>query len=172
MQTSVKFASRASRNMLGGFKRALLGLPTAHMDVVGTGRHIHATAMRSGLCGEVASLGVGSTVVLCGWLQNPRKMGSLFFARLRDHSGLVQIAMARPDEHDVHMRPVYTALESLQTESVVRVTGVVAARPAGLENREMETGGVEIAVQHVEVRFRRIPTNHFRAWHAAGYRRS
>jgi hypothetical protein len=92
--------------MLGACKRAFLpssaytSVPSAHMGVLGVGRQIHATAMRSGLCGEVASLRVGSPVILCGWLQNPRKMGSLFFARLRDHSGLVQIAMARPDEHD------------------------------------------------------------------------
>jgi aspartyl-tRNA synthetase len=99
---------------------------------------MNSTAMRTHLCGELRDAQIGSTVSLCGWVARRREHGEkLAFVDLRDHSGIVQCVV----DNDVDVRSEY----------VIRVTGVVRARPEGTVNLNLPTGKVEIGDCQVEV---------------------
>lgn len=94
--------------------------------------------MRTHMCGELREANIGSTVSLCGWVARRREHGEkLAFVDLRDHSGIVQCVV----DNDVDVRSEY----------VIRVTGVVRARPEGTVNANLPTGTVEIGDCQVEV---------------------
>lgn len=99
---------------------------------------MNSTAMRTHMCGELRDAQIGSTVSLCGWVARRREHGEkLAFVDLRDHSGIVQCVV----DNDVDVRSEY----------VIRVTGVVRARPEGTVNANLPTGTVEIGDCQVEV---------------------
>jgi aspartyl-tRNA synthetase len=99
---------------------------------------MNSTAMRTHLCGELRDAAIGSTVSLCGWVARRREHGEkLAFVDLRDYSGIVQCVV----DNDVDVRSEY----------VIRVTGVVRARPEGTVNVNLPTGKVEIGDCQVEV---------------------
>ena len=101
--------------------------------------HDHAaTTLRTHTCGELRSEHIGQTVSLCGWVAKRREHGEkLAFVDLRDFSGVVQCVV----DNDVDVR----------SEWVVRVTGIVRARPTGTENSSLATGQVEVGECRVEV---------------------
>jgi aspartyl-tRNA synthetase len=97
-----------------------------------------ATSMRTHLCGTISADDIGSEVALCGWVARRREHGEhLAFVDLRDHSGVVQCVV----DNDVDVRSEY----------VVRITGVVRARPEGTVNDTLATGAVEVGDCVVEV---------------------
>ena len=97
-----------------------------------------ATSMRTHMCGELRSSDIGSTVSVCGWVASRREHGSqLAFVDLRDHTGVVQCVV----DNDVDVRSEY----------VLRITGVVRARPDGTVNANLPTGEIELGECVVEV---------------------
>jgi aspartyl-tRNA synthetase len=97
-----------------------------------------STSLRTHRCGDLRSEQIGSTVSLCGWVATRREHGEkLAFIDLRDHSGVTQCVV----DNSVDVRPEY----------VVRVTGVVAARPDENVNTKLPTGAIEIQQCVVEV---------------------
>ncbi|WP_370262861.1 aspartate--tRNA ligase [Limnobacter sp.] len=101
--------------------------------------------MRTDYCGNVSQAHLGQTVSLCGWVQRRRDHGGVIFIDLRDREGLVQV-VCDPD------RPEMFALaETLRNEFCVRVEGLVRARPAGTENSNLKSGGVEVLCRGLEV---------------------
>jgi aspartyl-tRNA synthetase len=102
------------------------------------------TSMRTHECGTLRAEHVGQTVNVCGWVARRREHGEhLAFLDVRDHTGLVQCVV----DNDVDVRSEY----------VVRVTGVVRARPEGTVNPHLATGDVEIGECTVEVLRRADP---------------
>lgn len=96
------------------------------------------TAMRTMLCGEVRSEEVGREISVCGWVARRREHGEhLAFVDVRDHTGVLQCVV--DGTHDV------------RNEYVVRVTGVVRARPEGTVNPALPTGEVELGDCAIEV---------------------
>ena len=94
--------------------------------------------MRTHMCGELDIASVGKTVSLCGWVARRREHGEhLAFVDIRDHSGIMQCVV----DNDVDVRSEY----------VIRVTGVVRARPEGTINSSLTTGMVEIGDCVVEI---------------------
>jgi aspartyl-tRNA synthetase len=90
------------------------------------------------MCGELDIASVGQTVSLCGWVARRREHGEhLAFLDIRDHSGIMQCVV----DNDVDVRSEY----------VIRVTGVVRARPEGTVNTSLTTGMVEIGDCVVEI---------------------
>jgi len=90
------------------------------------------------MCGELDIASVGTTVSLCGWVARRREHGEhLAFVDIRDHSGIMQCVV----DNDVDVRSEY----------VIRVTGVVRARPEGTINSSLTTGMVEIGDCVVEI---------------------
>jgi aspartyl-tRNA synthetase len=104
------------------------------------------TAMRTHACGELRATDVGARVTLCGWVWRQRDHGGVTFVDLRDREGLVQLVF-----HPEEARQAHAAAQAFKSESVVRVTGEVRARPDGTVNPDLPTGEVEVAVAEVEV---------------------
>ena len=99
---------------------------------------MRSTAMRTHMCGELDIASVGQTVSLCGWVARRREHGEhLAFLDIRDHSGIMHCVV----DNDVDVRSEY----------VIRVTGVVRARPEGTVNTSLTTGMVEIGDCVVEI---------------------
>jgi len=99
---------------------------------------MRSTAMRTHMCGELDIASVGQTVSLCGWVARRREHGEhLAFVDIRDHSGIMQCVV----DNGVDVRSEY----------VIRVTGVVRARPDGTINSSLITGMVEIGDCVVEI---------------------
>ncbi len=97
-----------------------------------------ATSLRTHRCGDLRESDIGSTVSVCGWVGRRREHGEhLAFVDLRDHSGIIQCVV----DNAVDVRSEY----------VVRITGVVRARPEGTINATIATGGVEVGDCSVEV---------------------
>jgi aspartyl-tRNA synthetase len=94
--------------------------------------------MRTHTCGELRPAHIGTTVSLCGWVARRREHGAaLAFLDVRDHTGITQCVV----DNAVDVRSEY----------VVRVTGVVRARPEGTVNPNLPTGEVEVGECTVEV---------------------
>ncbi|HWO14264.1 MAG TPA: aspartate--tRNA ligase [Polyangiaceae bacterium] len=99
---------------------------------------------RSHNCNELTQTHVGREVRLSGWVHKKRDHGNLLFVDLRDHFGLTQL-VAEKDSAS------FAELETLKSESVICVTGQVAARDANNVNPNLATGQIEVRVSHVEV---------------------
>ena len=94
--------------------------------------------MRTHMCGVLDVSHIGQTVAICGWVGRRREHGEhLAFVDLRDHSGVVQCVV----DNNVDVRSEY----------VIRITGVVRARPEGTVNAGLPTGAIEIGECVVEV---------------------
>jgi len=105
-----------------------------------------STTLRSHVCGELRVSDEGREVSLCGWVAHRRDHGGVTFVDLRDREGVVQLVFHPEDAREAH-----AAAQDLKTESVIRVTGTVTARPDGTVNPELPTGEVEVPVRSVEV---------------------
>ncbi len=95
-------------------------------------------------CGELRVAHAGQTVTLTGWVHRQRDHGGVTFIDLRDRYGLVQV-VADPTKPEVKVA------HDARSEWVLLVTGIVRQRPAGAENPNMATGGIEVEATKVEV---------------------
>jgi aspartyl-tRNA synthetase len=102
--------------------------------------------MRTHTCGELRAAHAGAAVTLCGWVQNRRDHGPLVFLDLRDRYGVTQVVV----ESDAPAAARQEA-ERARLEWVVRVTGIVRARPEGSRNPDRATGDVEVVVSACDV---------------------
>src|SRR5438132_12326358 len=94
---------------------------------------------RTHTCGALRLAGVGRMARLSGWVHRKRDHGQLLFIDLRDHYGITQCVI------DVSS-PLFPAADALRLESVVTVTGRVAARSADTVNPKLDTGEVELVI--------------------------
>ncbi len=96
------------------------------------------TMARTTTCGALRSGDIGKTVTLCGWVASRREHGEhLAFVDLRDATGRVQCVI----DGTVEAKP----------EWVVKITGIVRARPDGTTNDQLSTGEVEVSECMLEV---------------------
>jgi aspartyl-tRNA synthetase len=101
---------------------------------------------RTHTCGELRKSDDGKSVVLSGWVKRRRDHGDLIFINLRDRYGETQLVVDPSNNKDAHI-----SAENVRSEFVLRIEGVVRARPAGQENTDLETGGIEVLVNKLEV---------------------
>ena len=99
---------------------------------------------RSHTCGALRDTDINKTVRISGWCHRIRDHGGLLFIDLRDHYGMTQ-CVVDPES------PAFKDAEILRSEWVVRIDGLVRARPEGTENAELPTGAVEIFINAIEV---------------------
>jgi len=95
--------------------------------------------------GELRASDIGRNVILAGWVQRRRDLGGLIFIDLRDRSGLIQIKV------DQDAGDGYGVAEKLRNEYVVRIEGIVQARPEGMGNAAMPTGEIEVIAQSLQI---------------------
>lgn len=92
---------------------------------------------RTDYCGTFRIDSVGKEVVVMGWVQRRRNLGSLIFVDLRDRSGLLQIVF-----DDTTSDEVFRKAESIRSEYVIAVKGVVRERQSKTD--KIATGDVEV----------------------------
>jgi aspartyl-tRNA synthetase len=107
--------------------------------------------MRTHYCGQVNEAQIGQTVTLAGWVHRRRDHGGVIFIDLRDREGLVQIVC------DPDAPALFAEAEKLRNEFVVRITGLVRARPAGTVNANLASGKIEILAREIELLNRSEP---------------
>ena len=96
--------------------------------------------LRTHDAGALNSAAIGNKVVLAGWVARRRDHGGVAFIDLRDSTGAVQVVIN--DEK---------VAGELRAEWCVLISGKVAARPAGNENKDIATGEIEIVCDELEV---------------------
>ncbi len=101
---------------------------------------------RTHYCGVLNESNVGEKVCVMGWVQRCRDLGALCFIDLRDRTGLLQLAF--DDDTD---RAVFEKAKSCHAEYVVAAHGTVRARGEGAVNKNIPTGGIEIAVTELKI---------------------
>lgn len=93
--------------------------------------------LRTHTCGELTKKEVGKKVTLAGWVDSIRSHGKVNFIDLRDRYGKTQVVILGKLE--------------LKPEYCIQVEGEVVARKAGMENKEMKTGEIEVFSKKLEV---------------------
>ncbi len=101
-------------------------------------------AYRSHTCADLRSTNVGDDIRLAGWVHRVRDHGGVLFIDLRDHYGMTQV-LADSDS------PVFSELEKVRSEWVIRIDGTVKARDPELVNPNIPTGEIEVYVRGLEV---------------------
>lgn len=92
-------------------------------------------------CGELNQANIGQEVTLTGWLEFHRMRK---FFTLRDGYGCTQVII--PDELCLNYD-----IETIPFESILKVTGLVLARPIGMINETMATGSIEVVLKSLIV---------------------
>ncbi|MDT0652226.1 aspartate--tRNA ligase [Staphylococcus epidermidis] len=101
---------------------------------------------RTTYCGLVTEKFLNEKVTLKGWVHNRRDLGGLIFVDLRDREGIVQIVF-NPDFSEEALQ----VAETVRSEYVVEVQGVVTKRDAETINPKIKTGQVEVQVSNIEI---------------------
>lgn len=99
---------------------------------------------RTAYCGDLGPQHVGKTVVVMGWVDSRRDHGGLVFVDIRDRGGVVQVVLNPSDA-------ATKSAKDLRGEFVVAIQGVVRARPEGMVNTKLKTGGIEVEAKRCEV---------------------
>jgi aspartyl-tRNA synthetase len=107
-------------------------------------------AYRTHTCGALRLSDAGRPARLSGWVHRKRDHGQLLFIDLRDHYGITQCVI------DVSS-PLFAAADALRLESVLTLTGRVAARSLDTINPRLDTGEVELVISELEVRSEAAP---------------
>jgi len=101
-------------------------------------------AYRTHTCGALRVADTSQTVRLSGWVHRKRDHGQLLFIDLRDHYGITQCVI------DISS-PLFPVADALRLESVVTLSGQIAARSPETVNPKLDTGEVELVIAGLAV---------------------
>lgn len=93
-------------------------------------------------CGLVTKEFLNQEIVLEGWVNRKRNLGSLIFIDLRDREGLVQVVFKEGDE-------TFEIANSLKLEYCIKVKGIVKERDS--KNFNLYTGEIEVICDGIEI---------------------
>lgn len=93
-------------------------------------------------CNTIRAADSGQNVLVCGWVYRYRDQGGVLFVDLRDRSGVLQVVFDLAVDAELLKQA-----DSLRSEDVVAVTGVVRLRDKNAVNPKLETGEVELLAQ-------------------------
>ncbi|MBU5426435.1 aspartate--tRNA ligase [Tissierella pigra] len=99
---------------------------------------------RTIMCGELRPEHDGKEVVLMGWVQRERNLGSIIFMDLRDTTGIAQIVFDNTVSSEV-----FNKAEKIRSEFVLAIKGKVRIRQS--INKEIPTGEVEVLVDELKI---------------------
>ncbi len=97
---------------------------------------------RTHYCGDVE--GIGQTVIVGGYVQKIRDMGTLIFIDLRDRTGIVQLAFDETTD-----KSVFEKAAQCHSEYVLMAKGTVRERQS--KNDKIKTGNIEIFVDDLRI---------------------
>ena len=101
--------------------------------------------MRSHYCGDLREEHIGQEITLTGWVHRRRDHGGVIFLDLRDREGIAQVVF------DPDREASFALADSCRNEFVVKVNGLVRARPEGTTNADMGTGAIEVLGKEMEI---------------------
>ncbi|MBT4286488.1 MAG: aspartate--tRNA ligase [Deltaproteobacteria bacterium] len=101
---------------------------------------------RTNMCGDLRKEATGKEVILMGWVNNRRDHGGVIFIDLRDYTGLCQIVFG--NQHDANS---FERADTLRSENVIAIKGIVADRADNMINPKMVTGEIEIFVTELKI---------------------
>jgi len=101
--------------------------------------------MRTHYCGDINETSIDDTVTFCGWVHRRRDHGGVIFLDVRDREGVVQVVFD-PDTIEA-----FNTADSVRSEFVVQIVGLVRGRPDGAVNDGMRTGKIEILGKEINV---------------------
>lgn len=101
------------------------------------------TLRRTIMCGDIRRENIDEEVVIMGWVQRSRNLGSLIFTDVRDLKGIVQVVFNEDNKE------LSDKARELKNEYVVAIKGVVRERSS--KNTEIPTGEVEILASELQV---------------------
>jgi len=87
----------------------------------------------------------GEEVMLSGWVDSRRDHGKLIFIDFRDRTGIAQVVFL-PNDKELQKKA-----DTLRSEWVVEITGIVGKRPKGMENENIPNGMYEIAASGLKI---------------------
>lgn len=99
---------------------------------------------RTNRCGELRASDIGKEVVLMGWVQKSRDLGSLAFVDLRDRTGITQLAFKQETD-----AALYEKAKTVRQEYVLAARGTVVERES--KNPELPTGDIEVICSELRI---------------------
>ncbi len=99
---------------------------------------------RTDMCGNLRLSDVDKEVVLMGWVQRERNLGSLLFIDLRDTTGICQIVCDSTVSEEI-----FKKAEKIRSEYVIAIRGRVRKRQS--VNKDIPTGEVEILAEELKI---------------------
>src|SRR5438552_8333430 len=93
-------------------------------------------------CWTLRKKNVGEEVILAGWVQRVRNLGTVSFIDLRDHYGITQLTFYVKN-------PLKKKADQLGREFVIQVSGKVADRKS--KNLKNPTGFIEVVVSKLRI---------------------
>lgn len=102
-------------------------------------------AQRTHHCGQLGEQHQGEKVVLKGWVQRRRDLGSLIFVDVRDRTGIVQVVFGdqAPEAREI--------ADKIRSEYVVEVEGEVVLRDPSQVNPNIATGTIEVIASDIKI---------------------
>ena len=95
-------------------------------------------------CNKLNKQDVNKSAVLSGWVHKKRDHGNLLFLDLRDNFGITQCIIDKDNK-------VFSKLEKIPLETVIKVQGKVIERTSETINKEIPTGEIEVEVSSFEI---------------------
>ena len=102
---------------------------------------------RTDYCGTLRADSVGKEVVVMGWVQRRRNLGSLIFVDLRDRSGILQVVF----DASIAGEEVFDKAESIRSEYVLAIEGTLRLRDEAAVNPKIATGKVELVAKTLKI---------------------
>ncbi len=99
---------------------------------------------RTHMCGTLRMENKGQEVILMGWVQKRRNLGSLIFADLRDTTGITQVVF----DEDVS-KESFEKAGKIRSEYVIAIRGKIEERQS--KNPDLPTGDIEVFVQELRI---------------------
>ena len=99
---------------------------------------------RTHMCGNLRTSNVDEEVILMGWVQRERNLGSLIFIDLRDTTGICQIVC-----DNTLSQEIFEKAEKIRSEYVIAVRGKVRKRES--VNKDIPTGEVEVLAEELKI---------------------
>ncbi len=94
--------------------------------------------MRSHYCGDLRKEHIGEEITLMGWVHRRRDHGGVIFLDVRDRQGIAQVVF------DPEREESFAIADSVRSEYVIEIKGLVRHRPDGTVNSDMPTGEIEV----------------------------
>ena len=99
---------------------------------------------RTSMCGQLRADNAGEEVVLMGWVQKERNLGSIIFADLRDTTGITQIVFDNTISEEI-----FKKAEKIRSEYVLAIKGKVRIRQS--VNNDIPTGQIEVLAEELKI---------------------